>query len=35
MSVADNLVNGLATRPGFVADVAHFAIFSRRKDYLS
>jgi hypothetical protein len=35
VSVADNLVNDLATRPGFVTDVAHFAIFSRPKDCVS
>jgi Fur family ferric uptake transcriptional regulator len=32
VSVADPLVDDLATRHGFVTDVAHFAIFGRCKD---
>jgi Fur family transcriptional regulator, ferric uptake regulator len=32
VSVADHLVNDLATQHGFVTDVAHFAIFGRCKD---
>jgi hypothetical protein len=35
VSVVGNLVNDLATRGGFVTDVAHFAIFGRRKDCVS
>jgi Fur family ferric uptake transcriptional regulator len=35
VSVADHLVDDLATRHGFVTDVAHFAIFGRCKDCVS
>jgi Fur family ferric uptake transcriptional regulator len=35
VSVADHLVSDLATRHGFVTDVAHFAIFGRCKDCVS
>lgn len=35
VSVADPLVNDLATHHGFVTDVAHFAIFGRCKDCVS
>jgi Fur family ferric uptake transcriptional regulator len=35
VSVADQIVGDLATRHGFVTDVAHFAIFGRCKDCVS
>jgi Fur family ferric uptake transcriptional regulator len=35
VSVADNLVEELARRHGFVTDVGHFAIFGRCKECLS
>ena len=35
VSVADQLVDELARRHGFVTDVAHFAIFGRCKECLS
>ena len=35
VSVADHLIEDLATQQGFVTDVTHFAIFGRCKDCVS